>query len=103
MGIFSTRVRHFPSDTPDKVPHMGWNTVSRLEGPLFQGIPEGTFFYFVHSYYPETVGGQTIAETVHAGCRFSAALRNGNFFGTQFHPEKSGPAGSALLKNFLSL
>ena len=103
LGIFSPRVRCFPKDSGDKVPHMGWNTLSNLEGPLFQGIPDGSFFYFVHSYYPEIAAGQTIAMTGYAGCTFSAALQKGNFFGTQFHPEKSGPVGSILLKNFLSL
>lgn len=103
LGVFSPKVRRFPADTGDKVPHMGWNTVTDLEGPLFKGIPEGTFFYFVHSFYPESAVGQTAAVTEYAGIRFSAALMKDNFFGTQFHPEKSGAAGAALLKNFLSL
>ena len=103
LGVFSPEVRRFPADTGDKVPHMGWNTVSDLEGPLFKGIPEGTFFYFVHSFYPEYAAGQTAAVTEYAGVHFSAAMMKDNFFGTQFHPEKSGAAGAALLKTFLSL
>ena len=103
LGIFSPRVRRFQPCPGYKVPHMGWNTVSNLEGPLFRGIPEGSFFYFVHSYYPEFAEGQTIAVTEYSGCRFSAALQKDNYFGTQFHPEKSGPMGSLLLENFLSL
>ena len=103
LGVFSPRVRRFQPVPGDKVPHMGWNTVTNLRGPLFRGISEGSFFYFVHSYYPEVADCQTIAVTEYSGCRFSAALQKDNFFGTQFHPEKSGPAGSLLLKNFLSL
>ena len=103
LGVFSPKVRKFPSDSGEKVPHMGWNTVTDLEGPLFNGIPEGSFFYYVHSFYPELAQGQTVAVTEYAGRRFSAALRKDNFFGTQFHPEKSGAAGALLLSNFLSL
>ena len=103
LGVFTPTVRRFNPGSGDKVPHMGWNTVTGLKGPLFRGIPEGTFFYFVHSYYPELAEGQTVAVTEYSGRRFSAALQRGNFFGTQFHPEKSGPAGSTLLDNFLSL
>ena len=103
LGLFKPKVRCFPKDTGDKVPHIGWNTADNLEGPLFKGIPDGSFFYYVHSFYPETAEGETIAVTQHAGCTFSAALWKDNFFGTQFHPEKSGMAGSKLLENFLSL
>ena len=103
LGIFSPTVKRFPSDAGEKVPHMGWNTVNDLKGSLFRGIPEGSFFYFVHSFYPEIAEGQTVAVTEYAGCRFSAALQKDNFYGTQFHPEKSGAAGSMLLSNFLSI
>ena len=103
LGVFSPRVRRFPPDAGAKIPHMGWNTVHCLKGPLFRGIPEGTYFYFVHSYYPAFDPDQTAAVTEYARCRFSAALERDNFFGTQFHPEKSGAAGAALLRNFLSL
>ena len=103
LGIFQSKVRCFPKDTGDKVPHIGWNTADNLKGPLFKGIPDGSFFYYVHSFYPETVEGETIAVTQHAGRTFSSALRKDNFFGTQFHPEKSGRAGSKLIENFLSL
>ena len=103
LGVFSPRVRRFPAGAGAKIPHMGWNAVEGLSGPLFRGIPEGTFVYYVHSYYPEYAPGETVAVTEYAGCRFSAALQRGHFFGTQFHPEKSGPAGAVILKNFLSL
>lgn len=103
LGVFSPRVRRFPADAGAKIPHMGWNAVENLSGPLFRGIPDGTYVYYVHSYYPEYAPDETVAVTEYAGCRFSAALQRGHFFGTQFHPEKSGPAGAVILKNFLSL
>ena len=103
LGVFSPRVRRFPADAGAKIPHMGWNAVETLSGPLFRGIPDGTYVYYVHSYYPEFAPDETVAVTEYAGCRFSAALQRGHFFGTQFHPEKSGPAGAVILKNFLSL
>lgn len=103
LGVFSPRVRRFPADAGAKIPHMGWNAVENLSSPLFRGIPDGTYVYYVHSYYPEFAPDETVAVTEYAGCRFSAALQRGHFFGTQFHPEKSGPAGAVILKNFLSL
>ena len=103
MGIFPTSVRRFPSHTPDKVPQIGWNTIGNLSGPLFRNIPEGSYVYYVHSYYPELCPGCTVAETEYAGTRFSAALQKDNFFGTQFHPEKSGSVGALILKNFLEI
>ena len=103
LGVFSPRVRRFPADAGAKIPHMGWNAVENLSGPLFRGIPDGTYVYYVHSYYPEYAPDETVAVTEYAGCRFSAALQRGHFIGTQFHPEKSGPAGAVILKNFLSL
>lgn len=102
LGIFDADVMRFrPSDPSLKVPHMGWNQVTGLKSDLFDGLDDGTFMYFVHSYYSGICAG-TIAATVH-GIPFSAALRKGNFYGTQFHPEKSGPAGARVLKNFLGL
>lgn len=99
LGLFSEEVRKFPPG--EKVPHMGWNTLENLSSPLFRGIPEGTFVYFVHSYFA-SIGESTIADSCHT-ISFSAALNRNNFYGTQFHPEKSGRAGEAILKNFLSL
>lgn len=88
--------------TCGKVPQIGWNGLSRLSSPLFEGIAEGSEFYFVHSYYAP-VGGYTIAECEY-GVPFSAAVWNGkNVYGVQFHPEKSGGAGLRLLTNFLKL
>ena len=102
MGLFDTRVKRF-DDTPDaKVPHMGWNSIGNLESKLFKGLSEGSFVYFVHSYFPGLCT-DTIATCRHGSTLFSAALRWENFYGTQFHPEKSGSVGSAILQNFLAL
>ena len=102
MGLFDTRVKRF-DDTPDaKVPHMGWNSIGNLESKLFKGLSEGSFVYFVHSYVPGLCT-DTIATCRHGSELFSAALRWENFYGTQFHPEKSGSVGSAILQNFLAL
>ena len=102
MGLFDTRVRRF-TETPDaKVPHMGWNSIGNLESKLFKGLQEGSFVYFVHSYFPGLCT-DTIATCRHGSTLFSAALRWENFYGTQFHPEKSGSVGSAILQNFLAL
>lgn len=101
LGIFDVNVRKFSSESPDlKVPHMGWNTLQDLHSPLFQGIPENSYAYFVHSFFAE-MSPHTIATTTY-GAPFSAALQRDNFFAVQFHPEKSGAAGQRLLKNFLS-
>lgn len=98
LGVFDNEVRKF--DVPGlKVPHMGWNTVTELRSPLFEGIDEESYVYYVHSYAP-TVNADTIAVTVYGG-PFSAAICKGNFFGTQFHPEKSAGVGERILHNFL--
>jgi len=103
LGIFTPRVRRFSPAPGVKVPQMGWNTIEDLKGPLFEGVPEGSFVYYVHSYYPDYSEAETSAATEYAGVRYSAALQKGNFFGTQFHPEKSGPVGARILQNFLAL
>ncbi|MGO4894138.1 imidazole glycerol phosphate synthase subunit HisH [Flavobacterium sp. W21_SRS_FM6] len=85
-----------------RLPHMGWNTVSpQGDAPLFKGIPAGTYFYFVHSF-AVAVGEYTMASCQY-GMDFSAALHKDNFFGVQFHPERSSDAGAELLKNFIEL
>lgn len=99
LGIFDTTVRRFPPG--DKVPHMGWNTVCNLKGSLFKDIPEKSFVYFVHSYFAETIS-TTIASTNYI-LDFASALEKDNYFAVQFHPEKSGPIGEKILKNFLEL
>jgi glutamine amidotransferase len=101
LGLFDADVRKINVSGELKVPHTGWNTITQLTSPLTAGIDEGSYFYYVHSFAPE-VSRQTVAVTEY-GIFFSAILQNGHFFGTQFHPEKSGGAGEKLLTNFLNL
>ncbi|MDR0907550.1 MAG: imidazole glycerol phosphate synthase subunit HisH [Rikenellaceae bacterium] len=101
LGIFDARVQRFVASPTLKVPHMGWNRIENLQGELFAGVDEGSYVYYVHSYAPELCP-QTIATTTYGGL-FSAAIGRDNFFGTQFHPEKSGALGALILKNFLEL
>lgn len=85
-----------------KVPHMGWNQVRQVRAhPLWQGIPDLTRFYFVHSYYVDAIDRQLVAGSVEYGVSFDAALARDNLFAVQFHPEKSHTAGLRLLRNFL--
>ena len=102
MGLFDTWVKRFTEAPDAKVPHMGWNSIGNLESKLFKGASESSCVYFVHSYYPGLCT-DTIATCRHGSTLFSAALRWENFYGTQFHPEKSGSVGSAILQNFLAL
>jgi glutamine amidotransferase len=87
-----------------KIPHMGWNQI-RIErrAPIFAGIPDGAFFYFVHSYYVQPEDEQVIAATTEHGLRFTSVLWRDNLFACQFHPEKSQTLGLQLLKNFAAL
>ncbi len=100
LGIFDVEVRRFRSPGL-KVPHIGWNTLSNLRGPLFEGVEDGNFMYFVHSFYAE-MHPDMVAQTDY-GVPFSAALQRENFFAVQFHPEKSGETSQRILKNFLKL
>jgi len=99
IGIFNTKVKRFSNKV--KVPHMGWNTITNLKSDLFKGINDNAFMYLVHSYYAELCS-QTIA-TTNYDIEYASALENDNFYGVQFHPEKSANAGEQLLKNFLEL
>lgn len=102
LGIFDAEVKRFkPQRHEDKVPHMGWNSLSELKGPLFKGIKEGEFVYFVHSFYVPTNSFTTA--TSDYIIPFSAAMQKDNFYATQFHPEKSGNIGKRILQNFLEL
>jgi glutamine amidotransferase len=101
LGIFGEEVKKFPPTKERKVPHMGWNTLEQLHSPLFSGIQELSYVYFVHSYYAD-LGSNTIA-TSRYGKLFSAALEKDNFFGVQFHPEKSAGIGERILRNFIDL
>jgi glutamine amidotransferase len=97
LGILSGQVRRFV--TPRKVPHTGWSQVMNMKHPIFEGIPEGSYFYFVHSYRLEECA-ETVARCVY-GDPFSAAAAARNFVGVQFHPEKSADVGEQLLRNFV--
>ena len=99
LGIFNAEVKKFPPK--NKVPHMGWNSFSKLKGELFKDIIPENDMYYVHSYYAET-NDQTIA-TCDYILPFSSAMQQDNFYATQFHPEKSADVGTQLLKNFLEL
>lgn len=101
LEIFPMSVRRFPTDTALKVPHIGWNTIGKLDSPLFQNLSANEYMYFVHSFYVEQ-GAATVATTDYVQ-PFSAALHKDNFYAVQFHPEKSGAAGEQILTNFLSL
>lgn len=100
LGIFDNKVRKFDPERL-KVPHMGWNMIRDLKTQLFDGIEPETYVYYVHSFAP-TMNADTIATTTY-GTDFSAAIRKGNFYGTQFHPEKSAGVGERILHNFLML
>ncbi|MBO9700754.1 MAG: imidazole glycerol phosphate synthase subunit HisH [Sporocytophaga sp.] len=99
LKVFPMSVKRFPPK--DKVPHMGWNSISNLKDPLFKGVNEGEFVYFVHSYYAE-LSEYTIAQSEYI-LPFSASINKDNFYAVQFHTEKSGNTGEKILKNFLSL
>lgn len=101
LDVFDTDARLFKAQEGLKVPHMGWNSISNLDSKLFKGVDEGSYVYFVHSYRPGLCQ-DTIATSNHGGL-FSAALKYENFYGTQFHPEKSGDVGEKILSNFLAL
>ncbi len=102
LGIIPGVVRRLPPGL--KVPHMGWNQVNqRIRHPLFDSIPDGANFYFVHSYYAEPRNGLMVVGTTDYGVPFCSALVSGNLMATQFHPEKSGENGLRMYENFLRL
>lgn len=102
LGIFDAKVRRFPDEDGLKVPHVGWNRINNLDSKLLKGIERGAYVYYVHSYYAPLCP-DTIATTRYGSTMFSAALKYENFYGTQFHPEKSGDVGEKILENFLAL
>ncbi len=112
IGVFPMDVKRFvPTRHEDKIPQMGWNELminenGKLDGtnvsPLFRGLSDGDFVYFVHSYYVPLHEEYTIAQT-HFTLDYSAAIQKDNFFATQFHPEKSGRVGERILRNFIEL
>jgi glutamine amidotransferase len=111
LGIFAERVQRFEPDESGKglsgdgvvlkVPQIGWNTIYGLRTPLFDGVAENSYCYFVHGYYA-AIGDHTIARTEYVQA-YSSALRRDNFYGVQFHPEKSASIGERILKNFIEI
>lgn len=103
LGVLPGRIVRFP--TGQKVPHMGWNTVRlRALHPVFEGVGDDSYFYFVHSYFAQPQDdGIVVGETEYAGVRFPAVVGRDNLLATQFHPEKSGADGLKLYSNFLRL
>jgi glutamine amidotransferase len=104
LGLIPGSVRRFPEVPGVKVPHMGWNTVrlTKEESPLFCGLPKEAYVYFVHSYYADTTPEYTLTSTEYI-LPFASSIVRENVYGVQFHPEKSGTFGLALLKNFIDL
>lgn len=103
LGIFKGRVVKF-TDPKLKVPQIGWNTVAvKQKSPFLADLNDGTFFYFVHSYYPQGVDPSISALETEYGVKFTAAVTKGNLIATQFHPEKSQKAGLQLVRNFVTL
>jgi glutamine amidotransferase len=102
LGIFEEQVKLIkPTDATIKVPQIGWNTISNLKTDLFKGVRDESYAYFVHGYYA-ALGSHTIGTTNYVQ-PYSCALRKGNFYGVQFHPEKSAKVGEQIIQNFLSL
>lgn len=99
LGIFDTDVVRFSESV--KVPQIGWNTIRNLKSPLFEGVCENEYMYLVHSYYAKK-SDEMIAESEY-DINYASALQKNNFYGVQFHPEKSSKAGSKILENFLKL
>jgi glutamine amidotransferase len=101
LGVIPGRVRRLPGGL--KVPHMGWNRVRQCRPhPIFEGIPDGAYFYFVHSYYPDPEDGSVVIGETDYGVTFASVVAADSLVATQFHPEKSGEAGLRLYENFLT-
>ena len=102
LGLLEGTCRKLPGG--QKVPHMGWNSVHfRGDHPLLAGIPSGSFFYFVHSYYVDPVDPAVVVGETDYGVRFASIVGRGNVFATQFHPEKSSDLGLQIYRNFAAL
>jgi glutamine amidotransferase len=105
LGVFQGKVVRFTEKPGLKIPQIGWNQfeLARPECPLFRGIPEGSYVYFVHSFFPEPLDPSIVAARTTYGQPFASAVWRDNVFATQFHPEKSQNVGLQLLKNFVEL
>jgi len=102
LGIFDADVKRFEAkDHYDKIPHMGWNSLTELKSPLYKGISEGQFVYFIHSFYvPQNQFSIADCNYIQPFC---ASMHKDNFYATQFHPEKSGRVGEQIIQNFIDL
>ncbi len=104
LSLLAGRVTRFPPDMGLKIPHIGWNSIAfDRRCPLFKGLPEEPYVYFVHSYYLQAKEEGVVSATAEYGLRFHAAVWKDNVFATQFHPEKSGSVGLRILENFAEL
>lgn len=100
LDVFSGMVKRFPEGR--KIPHMGWNQVKqKVDHPVFEGVPDNSNFYFVHSYYVDPEDSSLVAGTTEYGVDFCSIIAKGNVIGTQFHPEKSGDPGLRIYDNFI--
>ena len=102
LGIFPAEVKRFtPTNHSQKIPHMGWNSLTNLKSPLYEGIGDGEFVYFIHSFYvPQNDLSIADSDYIHPFC---ASMQKDNFYATQFHPEKSGRVGEKIIQNFINL
>ena len=99
LSLIQGKVVRLPSTV--KIPHMGWNTLRIIQqNPLFEGVPDQSFVYFAHSYYPTSVDRDVIIAETSYGVTFASAIAKRTIYGTQFHPEKSGEIGLTILRNF---
>ena len=110
LGIVEGRVRKLSEEAKDqrgvdlKVPHMGWNSVNvNFQHPAFAGVPQGSYFYFVHSYYADPTDESGVLGATDYGLTFCSIYARGNLMATQFHPEKSGPTGLRIYRNFVAI
>lgn len=104
LGILPGRIVRFPSDNGLKIPHVGWNSLAYpSKGRLFEGIPENSYVYFVHSYYVRAAEPEIVVAASEYGVNFHASVEKGNVFGCQFHPEKSSDTGLTILRNFIAV
>ena len=105
LGVFKGRVVRFPESNGLKIPQIGWNQVqiTKPDCPLFRGVANGSYVYFVHSFYPQPADASIVAARTEYGETFASSVWRDNVFATQFHPEKSQRVGLQLLKNFVEL
>ncbi len=104
LSLMTGSVRRFPSDMGLKIPHIGWNSIEYdRDCPIFKGLSDNPYVYFVHSYYLEAADKGVVSAVADYGIKFHAAVWKDNVFATQFHPEKSGNVGLQILRNFVGL